>query len=72
MPQKPIHEEQRILEIEKQAADRKRADESLRSESDKFQVLMDELAGTEMELLIKQLMSSETSSGQAGRRPEEH
>ena len=58
MPQKPTYEEQRVMEIEKQAADRKRADESLRSESDKFQVLMDELAGTEMELLIKQLMSS--------------
>lgn len=57
MPQKPIHEEQRVLEIEKEAADRKRADESLTSESDKFQAIMDELAGIEMELLIKQLMS---------------
>jgi len=57
MPQKPIHEEQRVLEIEKEAADWKRADESLTSESDKFQAIMDELAGIEMELLIKQLMS---------------
>lgn len=57
MPQKPIHEEQRVLEIEKEAASRKRADESLTSESDKFQAIMDELAGIEMELLIKQLMS---------------
>ena len=57
MPQKPTYEEQRVLEIEKEAADRKRADESLRSERDKFQALMDELASTEMELLIKQLMS---------------
>ena len=57
MPQKPAYEEQRVLEIEKEAADRKRADESLRSERDKFQALMDELASTEMELLIKQLMS---------------
>ena len=57
MPQKPIHEEQRVLEIEKEAADRKRADESLTSESDKFQAITDELAGIEMEHLIKQLMS---------------
>ena len=57
MSQKPIHEEQRAMEIEKEAADRKRADESLRSERDKFQALMDELAGMEMELLVKQLMS---------------
>jgi len=57
MSQKPIYEEQRVLEIEKEATDRKRADESLRSERDKFQALMDELAGMEMELLVKQLMS---------------
>jgi len=57
MSQKPIYEEQRVLEIEKEATDRNWADESLTPESDKFQALIDELAGIEMELLIKQLMS---------------
>lgn len=59
MPEKPTHEEleQRVMEIEKEAAKPKRADESLKIERDRFQALIDRLARKEVELLIKQLMS---------------
>jgi hypothetical protein len=58
MAQKPTYEEleQRVMKIEKEAADPKRMDDSLKSKRDKSQALMDELARPEMELLIRQLM----------------
>lgn len=58
MAQKPTYEEleQRVVKIEEEAADPKRADDSLKSKRDKSQALMDELARPEMELLIRQLM----------------
>ena len=58
MPQKPAYEElgQRVMEIEKEVTDCKRAHGSLGSERGKSQALMDRLACTEVGLLIKQLI----------------
>ena len=58
MPQKPTNKEQkqRVMKIEKEAADHNRADDSLKPKRDKSEALMDELARPELELLIEQLM----------------
>lgn len=58
MPQKPADkkQEQRVMKIEKEAPDHKRAGYSLKSKKGKSQNLMDELARPEIELLIAQLM----------------
>lgn len=58
MPQKSTNKEQkqRVMKIEKEAPDHKRAGYSLKSKKGKSQNLMDELARPEIELLIAQLM----------------
>jgi hypothetical protein len=58
MPQKPTNKEQkqRVMKIEKEAADHNRAGDSLKSKRGKSQDIMDELARPEMEMLIEQLM----------------
>jgi len=50
MAKKPTYEEleQRISELEKESAERKRAEEALRSEKNKLQALMDGLARTQI------------------------